>query len=275
MDVSGAEDILTTIKLYLARYGLQFLGALVILIAGLFIAGLVARATLSLCERHKLDITLSRFIANVARILVMAFVILMAMSKMGISITPLVAAASAIAFGSTLAIQGTLSNFGAGVSIILGRPFVIGNTITVHGYSGIVEEVKLSVTRLRNEDGETILIPNKRVVEDVIVNSYANRVVEQELGLSYGQDPERAVDVILQTLRGFAGVAEDPAPQVGIASFGESSFQIGLRYWAPTRSYFQTLYAVNRAIYLALAAAGMNIAHPRHEVHVVTQEEPH
>ncbi|HOW88569.1 MAG TPA: mechanosensitive ion channel family protein, partial [Candidatus Omnitrophota bacterium] len=187
-----------------------------------------------------------------------------------ITITPLVAALSAAAFGLTFAIQGPLSNYGAGLAIILGRPFVVGNTIQVKGQAGIVKEVTLACTVLTDEDGVKITIPNKHIVGEIIHNSFQYKIVENMVGISYGDDPEKAIQVIERTIMSFNEVAKEPKPQVGLQEFGESSLNIGCRYWIPMTKYFQTLCAVNLAIHKALAAAKIAIPFPQRDLHIVS-----
>jgi small conductance mechanosensitive channel len=250
-------------------YGFQLLGAVIILIAGAMVARWVARLVLRLGERRNFGITLAKFFANVARVVVMVFVIIIALSKFGITISPLVAALSAVAFGSSLALAGPLSNYGAGLAIILGRPFVVGNTITALGLSGVVEEVRLAATYLRTEDGETVIIPNKEIVGQVLVNSYANRVVEMQVGISYQDDPDHAEQIIAAALAGVAEVVGEPAPQIGIQAFGDSAIVIAVRYWVPTERYFQVQFQANKAIWAAIRAAGIRIPLPQQELRIL------
>ena len=256
---------------FIVAYGFQILGALIILVIGFLAARWCGRMITGVCERRGLDTTLSKFFANIARLLVLVFVIIIAMGKFGITIAPFIAAIGAVAFGSSLAIQGPLSNYGAGLTIIVTRPFVIGNTITVKGVSGLVEEIRLGNTELRTEDGETILIPNKHIVGEILRNSYANRVVETSLGIEYEADPGTAVSVVREVLLGLEGVVDDPAPQVGIAAFGESAIEIGIRYWVPTVEYFQVQYAANAALHAALRKSGIRIAARRQKVELTGQ----
>jgi small conductance mechanosensitive channel len=99
-------------------------------------------------EKKRMDITLSKFLVGIVKIVILAFAAIIALGKFGITISPFLAAIGAVAFGGTLALQGTLANYGAGLSIILSRPFVVGNTITVAGASGVVEEVRVFSSRL-------------------------------------------------------------------------------------------------------------------------------
>ncbi|PLY00146.1 MAG: mechanosensitive ion channel protein MscS, partial [Desulfuromonas sp.] len=249
------------------------IGALIILVIGLKLSGWLSRLVLRVCEKRDIDVTLARFFASSTKLMVMMFVIIIAIGKFGISIAPFIAALGALAFGSSFAIQGPLSNYGAGLTLILTRPFVVGNTITVQGVSGVVEVIRLAATVLVTEDGEELTIPNKHIVGEIIRNSFENRIVETTVGISYADDPERAIDVLQQVLASFEEISGDPAPQVGIEEFGDSAINIGLRYWVPTQKYYQTLYRVNLAVHKALAEARITIPFPQQDVHLIPVEK--
>jgi small conductance mechanosensitive channel len=210
---------------------------------------------------------------NVVKILVLVFVIIIAMGKFGISIAPFIAALGALAFGASFALQGPLSNYGAGLTIIITRPFVVGDTLTVKNVSGIVDEVTLAATILTTEDGEKITIPNKHIVGEILNNSFANRVVENTVGISYNDDPEKAITIINETLKQFPQISSEPPPQIGIQEFADSSINIGMRYWIPTKQYFGTLYEVNLAVYKGLAEAQISIPFPQQDVHIISQTQ--
>ncbi|MBI3319685.1 MAG: mechanosensitive ion channel family protein [Candidatus Omnitrophica bacterium] len=254
---------------FLVTYSFQVVGALLILFLGLKASKWTAGVLLAFCERKRIDPTLSRFAAAAVRGLIFGFAVLVALGKFGITIAPLVAALSAVAFGSSFAIQGPLSNLGSGLSLLMARPFVVGNTITVAGVSGVVDHVKLTATTLITEDGERITVPNRHIIGEVLRNSQGFRVVEATVGVSYGDDPERAIAVISAAVRQTAGVTESPAPLVGLDTFGDSAILIGLRYWVPTQRYHQVLYAVNLAVWRALKANAITVPFPQREVRIV------
>ncbi len=259
--------------IYTVKYGLQAIMAAVILFIGWKLANWAARLTGEALQKKHLDVTLSHFIAGIVKAVVMAFAILMALDKLGITINPLIATISAAVFGASFAIQAPLSNYAAGLSIILTRPFVVGDTISIKGYSGVVQEVKLPSTVLMNGDGERITIPNKDIVGEVITNSHHNSAADIVVGISYSDDPEKAIAVIRATLKKFPDILQDQGPFVGIQSFGDSSININVRYWAPTSDARATLHAANLAVYKALLAAQITIPFPRRDVHVFPGEK--
>ena len=269
--ITTVQKLINTLIEFFVNYSFQVVGAIIILIIGLMIANSVHRLLMSLFEKKHLDITLSKFLAGMARLSILGFAVLIALGKFGITIAPFVAMLSATAFGASFAFQGPLSNFGAGLSIVLSRPFKVGDTITVAGQSGVVKEVKLSTTLLTDEDGIDVAIPNKHIVGEILCNSHGHRIVETVVGISYDDDPEKAIGIVKQTLARFSEVAKEPAPQVGLQEFAASSINMGLRYWVPTVKYFYTLCAVNLAIYKAFQSAGITIPFPQQEVRVLSQ----
>ncbi|MBI3307136.1 MAG: mechanosensitive ion channel family protein [Candidatus Omnitrophica bacterium] len=269
--ISAFQKLVNTAIEFIVNYSFQALGAVIVLIAGSILAGWVQRLVLKLLTKKKLDVTLAHFLASSARISVFAIAAIIALGKFGITIAPFVAALGAAAFGATYAIQGPLSNYGAGLSIILGRPFVVGDTITVAGVSGVVVEVKLAATLITDEDGVRITVPNKHIVGEILYNSKTNKIVESVIGISYDSDTDVAINTIQEILLKHSEVVRTPLPHAGIQAFAESSINIGFRYWVPTATYYKSSYAVNNAIFKAITAAGIKIPFPQREVRLVKE----
>ncbi len=272
-ELTQLEKIGETIIDYCVQYSFQIIGAVIVLIIGVFLARWISGLIMRLCEKGNLDVTLTKFLGQLTKILILAFVLIAVISKFGISIAPIIAALGAILFGASFAIAGPLSNYGAGLVIILTRPFVVGNTICVKEVSGVVEEIKLAATILSTEDGEQITIPNKHIVGEVLTNSFACRIVEGRVGISYGDDPKKAIETIREVIASFSQIPDDPAPTIGIEEYGDSAVNIGMRYWAPTKEYYKTLYAVNLSIYQKLKAIGITIPFPQHDIHIRSRVE--
>jgi small conductance mechanosensitive channel len=266
LDLQNVEQIYKIAIDFFVNYSFQVIGAIFILLGGMVVSRWVGRLVVATGERRDLDVTLRMFLGNIARLLVLGLFIVVALGNFGITLTPLVAAIGAAAFGLTLAVQGPVSNFGAGIAIILGRPFTVGNTIMINDISGIVEEVKLSSTILATEDGEKITIPNKFIIGEILTNSFEYKVVEGVVGVDYASDPEAAIAIVRRSLEGIEGVTQDPAPQIGIQGFGDSSIDIGMRYWVQTHRYYQVQYTANLAVFKNLIAGGIEIPYPRREV---------
>jgi len=270
-EIESAERYLDMIIEFGVKYGFQVLAAIITLIIGLIVASWLSRVVVRACEKRNLDVTLSRFLGSVVKLVIIGFVLIISLGKFGITMTPFIAAIGAVAFGSSLALAGPLSNYGAGLTIIITRPFVVGNTIKVKGVSGVVEEVGLGATHLSTEDGEEITIPNKHIVGEILTNSFENKVVEMTIGISYDDDTHKATRIIEAALKTIPAIVDKPAPQIGIQEFADSSVNIGMRYWVPTKQYFQTLYQANLAVYNALNEAGITIPFPQRDVHMLSE----
>ncbi len=256
-NLEAVNALIDAVMDFAVTYGFQILGALVFLLIGLKVAGWIGARVGRFAESKDVDPTLSRFIGNVVKIIVVGFVIVITLGNFGVSIAPLIALAGASAFGATMALQGPLSNYGAGMSIILGRSFAVGNTISVGKVSGVVEDITLAATVLVGEDGETITIPNKEIVGQVIVNSQEKRIVETRIAIGYGEDTDKAIATLRDAVAGIPELAGEPGPQIGVHDFTYGGVIIGLRFWVPTQHYFQQRYRINGALLQSLRQAGI------------------
>jgi small conductance mechanosensitive channel len=263
------QQLYTMITAYLVTYSFQILGALIILALGFFVARRAGAMVESLMLRHHVDVTLSRFVGGGIKMLLVVMVAIIAMGKLGISVTPFVAAVGALSLGAGLALQGLLSNYSAGVSIIVTRPFVVGDTITVQGVTGVVKSVQLGSTMLSNEDGVQISIPNKYIVGEIIQNSFADSIVETSVSVAYRCDPLQAVALIRQVLGNVQGIDHQRVPLVGIDGFGDSGITIGIRFWARTEVLFQARYQAHAEILRVLRNNHIEIPFPQREVRML------
>ena len=272
-EIQSLQKFYNIVIEFLTTYSFQLIGAFIIVLLGWFASKYVYALLMRIFEKNHFDSTLARFLANVAKILVLAAMVVVALGKVGISIAPFVAAIGAVSLTAGLALQGSVSNYAAGVLLIINRPFKVGDTISVAGVYGVVEEIKLAYTALRNEDEELITVPNKQMIGDILVNSFEFRVVESTIGVSYEQNPEKAIEIIMEVLNTQQEVSKEHKPVVGIAKFGDSAIEIGLRYWVPTKSFFKTQYELNLALYNALHVNHITIPYPQREVHIISSQQ--
>ena len=256
---------------FFANYSFQLVGAFLIFLFGYFVAGKVAKLVLRVCEKQTLDITLSRFLANTSKMVVVVLITIVALGKLGISVTPFVAAIGAVTLGASLALQGLLANYASGFNIILLRPFVVGDTIQVQGVKGVVKEVLLAYTILQDEDNVEITIPNKHIVGEILHNSKHDSLLELTIGISYDDDPIDAIALIEKTISELDITGEQKQLQVGIDEFADSSINIGIRLWTPTNNLYANKYQANQAIYGALKQASITIPYPQRDVHLIQQ----
>lgn len=253
---------------FFTNYSFQLVGALIVVMIGWFFSKYVFNVLMSLFEKYDFDQTLAKFVSNVARVLVLGAMVIVALGKLGISIAPFIAAIGAISLTAGLALQGSVSNFAAGVVLIMTRPFKVGDTISISNIFGEVEEIKLAYTTLKNEDEELITVPNKQMIGEVLVNSFEYRVAECSVGISYDDDIEKAIDVIKKVLAAKEELSSENSAIVGIEKFGDSSVNIAYRYWVPTKEFFKIQYEVNLAIYKAIGNEKLTIPYPQRDVRI-------
>ena len=262
-EIQQVEKYYNLIMEYLVTYSMQILGAILILFIGLWIAQKVSNMVAGLMQRHNIDITLTNFVSNVIKVLLIIMFLVIALGKIGISVTPFVAAIGAASLGAGLAMQGMLSNYGAGLAIIATRPFVVGDTIEVKGVSGQVKTIELGHTILINEEKVEITIPNKHIVGEILHNSFSYSLVKGEIDIAYDANADLAIELIEKVLDEHELVSDSPHAQVGIERFAESGVTLSYRFWVPTTKIIETKLAVNRNVFKAIQGADIEIPFPQ------------
>jgi small conductance mechanosensitive channel len=268
-EIEKLQVISNVITQYLIDNGLQILVTLIILAVGYVIAKKLGKAIEGLMMGKNIDVTLSRFVGNSAHLVILVFVIMMVLSRLGINVTPLIAIVGALSLGAGLALQGMLANYAAGFTIIITRPFVVGDTLSVQGQTGLVESVHLAYIILLDEDDVRIQIPNRLVVGEIMHNSKEEKLVELCVGVAYKSDPHQVIAIVEEALKGIEGISTARGPIIGIDEFADSSINIGVRFLAPTYQYFEFKYAANLAIYDAFKKQGIEIPFPQREVNLI------
>ncbi|NWL17668.1 mechanosensitive ion channel family protein [Pseudoalteromonas sp. Scap03] len=262
-EIQQFEKYYALLTEYLVTYSMQIVGAIFILLVGLWVAKKLAAGVANLMTRHNVDITLTNFVSNVVKVLLIIMVIIIALGKIGISVTPFVAAIGAASLGAGLALQGMLSNYGAGLAIIATRPFVVGDTIEIKGVSGQVKLIELGHTVLINEEKVEITIPNKHIVGEILHNSFSYSLVKGEIDIAYSACSDTAINLIENALANNELVAKQPNAQVGIERFADSGVTISYRYWVPTTKIIETKLAINASVYKAINNANIEIPFPQ------------
>ena len=271
-EIEQFEKYYTMLTEYLVTYSMQIFGAILILFFGLWVAQKVSKMIAGLMQRHNIDITLTNFVSNVVKVLLIIMFLVIALGKIGISVTPFVAAIGAASLGAGLALQGMLSNYGAGLAIIATRPFVVGDTIEVKGVSGQVKTIELGYTILINEEKVEITIPNKHIVGEILHNSFSYSLVKGEIDIAYDANADLAIELIETVLKEHELVADEPHSQVGIERFADSGVTLSYRYWVPTTKIIETKLSVNRKVFSAIQGADIDIPFPQR---IVTLNHTH
>lgn len=252
--------------------GADLAAAIVILVAGYMLAGWAQRATRRVLDQSpRLDDTFKPFIANVVRYAILIFVVIAVLGRFGVQTASIIAALGVAGLAIGLALQGTLSNLAAGLMLLFLRPFRIGEFIDAGGIAGSVEEIGLFATRLRTADGIFIHVPNSTLLNGSIRNFSRNptRRVDVAVGVAYGDDTDKALEVALATLKGESRILNDPAPQAMVSALDDSAVIISLRGWVQAGDYWPVLFDLNRNIKRAIETAGLTIPFPQRDVHLI------
>ena len=265
-ELQQAQAIYDTLVEFAVTYSFQIVGAIIILLVGWWVAAKIGTLVENLMIGREIDITLSRFTGGACKILILAMVIIIALGNIGISVTPFIAAIGAVGLGAGLAIQGMLANYAAGFTIIITRPFVLGDTIQVRGVSGVVDKVMLPYTILINEDNVHIQIPNKLIVGEILHNSAEQMLIELEVGVAYSSNVDEVISVLEKAVATVDGISSEKNPAIGVDNFGDSSINFGVRVLALTTRHFEIRYALNKAIHDGLQQANIEIPFPQREV---------
>jgi small conductance mechanosensitive channel len=254
------------IMAFFINYSFQILGAVIVAFVGVYLAKKVASYVEKFCIVKNIDVTLTQFISATIKTIIIVGTLIIAIGKIGVTITPFIAVIGAMTLSVGLALRGMLSNFGAGIMIIATRPFIVGNTISIKNISGVVKIIKLGYTVLITEDNEEITIPNKHIVGEILINSFEYKIVEMTMGIDYDINIEKAMKIILNILLNNNEISKNKKAQVGIKKFTNLSINIELRYWVPTIKYNEIQYEINLAIFNALKQNNITIPYPTYNI---------
>ncbi len=246
------------------NYSLRLCGALVLFIVGRWLASAAAKAMTAALRKSHLDETLVRFFANVANVLVILVVVLASLDLVGVQTTSIIAMIGAAGLAIGLAMQGSLSNFAAGILIIFFRPFQVGDFISAADANGLVEDINIFTTTLRMADNRAIIVPNARITAGNIINFMAQdaRRLEMSVVVSYFDNPATAKAAIERVLAAEPLVLAEPKAVVGINRFVDFGAEFAIWPWVKLRDEFTARFALNEAIMRELEAAGCTIPTP-------------
>jgi len=272
-EISTAKKIIDLLAEFSVKYSFQALGGIIVVILGWMAAKFIAKFTENFLRKKNIDVTVSKFLVTILKGLVMLFVILVALGKFGITIAPFIAGLSVVGFGASFAVQGPLSNYAAGATLIFTKPFKVGDIIEVTGAMGEVIDMTLARTQLKTLDGTVIFIPNKHVIGEVIHNYSEFKKLDLTIGVSYDSDIDKAIDIIKNVISDEKRVAGHPEPKIGIAEFADSSINIYSRLWCKQSDYWDVIFSINRNIFQEFNNNGISIPFPQRDVHLFGEKD--
>ncbi len=244
--------------------------ALVIALAGLWLARLLSKALDRVMTRFGVEMILRDFLRNLAYAIALVVVLVAALDALGVPTTSLLAVLGAAGLAIGLALKDSLSNIASGVMLIVLRPFRAGDAVQVAGQEGIVESVRIFQTVLRAYQNHDIYLPNSQITTAPIINftSRGERRIDIAVGVGYGDDIRHARDVLLGIARAHPQVLAEPATDVLVSSLGESSVNLVLRAWVKTPEFVTARSELTEAIHRDFAQAGVSIPFPQRDLHV-------
>lgn len=253
-------------------YGLPLLWAVVIFIVGKIVARMISNAVAKAMTKAKVEETLVKFTKNMLFVAIMVFVVIAAISKMGVETTSFAAVVAAAGLAIGLSLQGTLSNFASGVLLIIFRPFKVGDFIEAGGVSGIVEEIQIFCTLMRSGDNKQIIIPNSQVMGTTITNysTKPTRRVDLVIGVGYGDDLQKVRSVLEDILAKDERILQDPAPTIGVVELGDSSVNFAVRPWVNSGDYWPVYFDLHETVKVRFDSEGISIPYPQRDLHIVS-----
>lgn len=253
-----------------AELAINLLAAIAIFLIGRLVAGLVARGLSRLMQARTVDPILESFVSTAVYWSLMAFVIIAAITKLGIQTASLIAVVGAAGLAVGLALQGSLANFAAGILIVLFRPYRVGDWIEAAGVSGAVVQVQILTTVLSSGDNKQIIVPNGQVMNSIITNysAHAARRIDLVVGVSYDDDIDKVRDTLRDLVDADDRIHKDPACQIAVSELGASSVDFNVRPWVNTADYWAVRFDLTEAIKKRFDATGISIPYPQQDVHI-------
>lgn len=256
---------------FLIDYGPKVLGALLVLVLGLWLISWITKLTKKGFKKGKVDETLIPFLGSMVNLTLKALLLISVASMVGIATTSFIAVLGAAGLAIGLALQGTLGNFAGGVMILLFKPYKIGDLIEAQGYLGAVEEIHIFVTKIRSPQNELIIIPNGAISNGSIKNytSTPSRRIDCTIGISYNSDIKKAREVLMEVMKSHPKVLKSPEPIVMVSNLGDSSVDLAVRPHVAPEDYWDVYFHVYEEGKLALDKAGITIPFPQRDVHMI------
>ncbi len=249
---------------------LNLVAAIVIYVVGKWVAGILSNAIAKFMKKGKVDDALTGFTKNIVYAIILIFTVIAAIGKIGVQTTSFIALLGAAGLAVGMALQGTLSNFAAGVMLILFKPFKVGDFIEGGGSMGTVKEIQIFNTILASPDNRKIILPNSKVSGDTITNFSAigERRIDLVFGVSYSDDLKQAKSILQKLVDSDSRILKDPEPVIAVSELGDSCVSIVCRPWVKPADYWGVYFDLTEKGKLALEEGGCSIPFPQRDIHV-------
>jgi small conductance mechanosensitive channel len=266
-----SPEVTDKITLYFVEHGAQILTAIVIMAVGLLIARWVGNVIHRWLKAKAFDEPVSVLIVRIIKLLLMVFIGIMALGQMGVQITPLIAGIGVAGVGASLAMQGVLGNLVAGLTIIFTKPFKIGEYIELLGVYGQVVEIELFSTTLLHTDNSHVVVPNRKIVGEILHNYGKVRQLDLSVGIAYGTDVTVALSTVSSILRQNNRVLTEPAPVIGVAALGESFISLSIKPWVNVDDFVFAQAEIYQSVIERFREKQIDIPGPRQAVRLIKE----
>lgn len=263
-------DIQALLMQYVLPWGIKIALALAIFIIGRMAVRLVVGMIKKLMLGRGMEEILVSFVTNIIQWVLLLFVIIAALSQLGIDTTSLVALLGAAGLAIGFSLQSSLSNFASGVMLIIFRPFTKGDFVEAGGATGVIEKISIFTTTMTTPDNKEVIIPNGAVLGGNITNYSARstRRVDMVFGISYDDDLRKAKQLLEEIIASDDRVLSDPAPVIVVGELADSSVNFLVRPWAKSEDYWGLLWDTTETVKLKFDAAGLSIPYPQMDIHM-------
>ncbi len=267
IDWQGIIDYLSINAIDLAG---NIVVALIIFYGGRWIVGLAVGALRKVMQRQEVDKTLETFVCNLVRMALLVVVIIAAISALGIQTASFIAIFGAAGLAVGLALQGSLSNFAAGVLIVLFRPYKVGDFVEAAGIAGVVEQVQILTTIMKTGDNKQIIVPNSQIMDSIITNYSANdtRRVDMVVGVSYDDDLDKVRKTVEELVAADDRILDEPACTIAVSELADSSVNFVVRPWVKTADYWGVMFDLTEAIKKRFDQDGISFPFPQQDIHL-------
>lgn len=265
-----SPEVADRVILYFVEHGIQILTAIVLLGIGVLIARWVGSILKRWLAKKAFEEPVSSLVVRAAKLLIVTFVGIMALGQMGIQITPLIAGIGVAGVGASLAMQGLLGNLVAGLTIIFTKPYHVGEYIELLGVYGQVTDISLFSTTLLHLDHSRVIVPNRKIVGEILHNYGRIRQLDLSVGIAYGTDTALALDTVSAVLQQSPHVLKEPAPVIGIAELGESCIALAIKPWVSVEDFVTAQAEVYQSVLGRFHEKKIEIPGPRTVVRLIS-----
>ena len=267
--LATVDQIKSTVIDLAIKFGPKVFVAIVILVVGVFVGRWIGRMMDRMLKRLQMELPIRQLLVRIVRLLVLGLFLIMALQNLGVELLPLIAGIGLAGAGIALAMQGVLGNIVAGLTIIFTRPFRVGEHIQIAGVEGRVDSIQLFSTTLGHSDMSRVVIPNRKIVGEILHNYGQIRQLEIVVGVAYETDLNKAVSAITEVLQANARVLKDPAPVIQVTLLADSAIRIGVQPWVNVPDYGPAVGEINQAIVETFRGRGIVIPFPQREVRLL------